>query len=130
MLLHPKIYKKELKKMRKSGIILSELIKKKGNRRMIKHIVFWRLKPEIDKIEAGKRIKEELEGLKSKIEYLRFIQVGINFEASDAAYDVALVTEFDTREDLGRYQANPDHQAAAEYVRFVAAERAVVDYEY
>lgn len=32
MQLCPKSHKKELKKMRKSGIILSELIKKKGNK--------------------------------------------------------------------------------------------------
>ena len=49
---------------------------------MIKHIVTWKLKEEAEgntKVENAKKIKEILEALDGKIETLKAIEVGINF---------------------------------------------------
>lgn len=96
---------------------------------MVKHIVMWTLKNE-NKDENAKKMKTDLEALKNKIDFLRFIQVGINFNSTDSAYDIVLVTEFDSRADLEAYQIHPEHKAVGVFVRSVAEKRAVVDYEF
>ena len=79
---------------------------------MVKHIVMWKLKEEAEgktKKENAEIIKSSLEGLKNKISEIVEIEVGINWNDSDAAYDVVLYSVFNTREDLDSYQVNP-HQ--------------------
>ncbi|MCX7714652.1 MAG: Dabb family protein [Clostridia bacterium] len=95
---------------------------------MIKHIVMWKLQEE-GKAENAIKIKEILEGLKSKINVIRFIEVGINIEKSEAAYDIVLVSEFESQNDLESYQIHPDHKAAGAFIKTVATNRVVVDYE-
>ncbi|WP_027339119.1 Dabb family protein [Halonatronum saccharophilum] len=94
---------------------------------MVKHIVMWRLKE--DRKEAGKKVKEILEGLKDKIEDIKAIEVGLDFNRSKSAYDIVLYSEFEDQGALARYQKHPEHLKAAEFVREVVKERAVVDYK-
>lgn len=98
---------------------------------MVKHIVMWKLEDFAEgnnKEENAKKIKSLLEGLKSKIQEIRHIEVGINFEASELAYDVVLYSEFDSEEDLNIYQKHPEHLKVAQFVRSVKSQRVVVDY--
>ena len=67
---------------------------------MVKHIVMWRMAESEDKEQRAKDIKENLEALKGKIDFLVNIEVGLNFNDTDAASDVVLVSEFETKEDL------------------------------
>ncbi len=102
---------------------------------MIKHIVMWKLPEEKDgltKIEIALKIKTLLEMLKEKdlVPELRSLQVGINFNDSNMAYDVCLVTDFETKADLDAYQNNKHHLEVATYIRSVNIGRAVADYEY
>lgn len=100
---------------------------------MIKHIVMWKVKEhEVHgtKEEVMRKIKLELEALKGCIEGLEEIEVGINFNPSDAAYDVVLNSVLVSKEALEAYQKHPKHmQVANELVRQVATSRVVVDYE-
>ncbi len=99
---------------------------------MIKHIVMWTLKDFAEgksKAENAAIIKEKLENLKSMIKEIKFIEVGINFNSSKFAHDVALYSEFNTIEDLGVYQSHPEHLKAGEFVVKVIEQRAVADYE-
>lgn len=99
---------------------------------MIKHIVMWKLKDNynrMDKNEIAVKLKNELEGLKTKIPEIGKIEAGINFNPSDAAYDVVLYSEFESNEALSIYQKHPDHVKIAEFVSEVRTERCVVDYE-
>ena len=92
---------------------------------MVKHIVMWRMAESEDKAQRAKDIKENLEALKGKIDVL------VNFNDTDAASDVVLVSEFETKEDLNTYQNHPEHKAVgATYVRPYVAERRVCDYEF
>lgn len=103
---------------------------KKGVSEMIRHIVMWRMADAPDKFERAQAIKENLEALKEKIDVLVDIEVGLNFEGSDSASDVVLVSTFNTAEDLNTYQLHPAHKAVgAAYVKPYVAERRVVDYE-
>ena len=63
---------------------------------MVKHIVMWRMAESEDKEQRAKDIKENLEALKGKIDVLVNIEVGLNFNDTDAASDVVLVSEFET----------------------------------
>ena len=99
---------------------------------MIKHIVMWKLKDEAEgnsKEENAKIIKNSIEDLKEKINEIVDIEVGIDVNKSDQAYDVVLYSTFNSLEDLDSYQKNPDHVKASSFVKKVASSRVVVDYE-
>ncbi len=99
---------------------------------MIKHIVMWDIKNEHEgkgKHELMLELKKELESLKSKIEEIKHIEVGLNFSGSDAACDVVLYSEFNSREDLKIYQEHPEHVKIAGFVGKIRISRHVVDYE-
>lgn len=98
---------------------------------MVRHIVMWRMADLPDKEKRAADIKENLELLKSKIDELVDIEVGINFENSQYSSDVVLVSTFKTSEDLNSYQIHPAHKAVgAAYVKPYVSERRVVDYEF
>jgi hypothetical protein len=99
---------------------------------MIKHIVLWRLKPEAhgrSAVENARSIKEKLEGLRGVIPGMLRIEVGIDFERSGEAADIALYCEFETRAALQGYQAHPAHKAIIPFIGEARSERRVVDYE-
>jgi len=99
---------------------------------MIKHIVAWKLKDNAEgmaKTENAIRIKELLENLKNLIPQIVDIEVGINFNTSDSAYDVALYSVFKSETDLNVYQVHPEHLKVAEFVRKVVEKRVVIDYK-
>lgn len=95
---------------------------------MTKHIVMWKIKDE-NKADNALKIKNGLEGLKGKIDGLLDIEVGINTNPSDMAFDVVLFSSFTDQAALDSYQSNPLHLEVAGFVRSVAEERHVVDYE-
>lgn len=100
---------------------------------MIKHIVMWRIKDDCeggDKRATALLLKEELESMIGKIDGLRSLQVGINVNASPAAYDLVLITEHSTLRDLEFYQDNPVHLAVASLVKASTKERVVVDFAF
>lgn len=99
---------------------------------MTKHIVMWRLKDftnGANKEENAKKLKSLLESLKTKISEIRRIEVGINVNPSNAAFDVVLYSEFDSLGDLKAYQKHPEHLKIVSFVNEVRSERGVVDYE-
>lgn len=95
---------------------------------MIKHIVMWKLKEENKELNALK-IKQDLENLKDQIKEIKEIEVGININKSDAAYDVVLYSIFNKQEDLNTYQEHPKHKEVGVFVNKVIIDRVVVDYE-
>jgi hypothetical protein len=98
---------------------------------MIKHIVFWKLKEEAlgnDKATNAQLIKEKLEALNGQIEGLLKLEVGIDFAQGDASADVALYSEFSSKEALDFYQGHPKHKAVQAFVGEVRTDRVVVDY--
>ncbi len=99
---------------------------------MIRHIVFWKFADDGDgRTKAGNmdRVESALLALRDAIPELRAIEVGRDFNGSPAAFEMALVTDFDTREDLAAYQVHPEHEKVKTLVGAVTTDRAVVDYE-
>jgi precorrin isomerase len=94
---------------------------------MIKHIVMWKLKPE-NKIENAKEIKKRIEGLQAIITDVKLIEVGININELDGAYDIVLYSEFADIKKLNNYQNNPKHLEVVKFIKQVTETRIFVDY--
>lgn len=94
---------------------------------MIKHIVFFKLKERSE--ENVEKAKNVLLGLVGKVPQLKSLEVGIDFNHSERSYDIALVTEFNTKEDLVGYNVHPEHQKVAKYLLTLYESVIVVDYE-
>ncbi|NDW18356.1 Dabb family protein [Dysgonomonas sp. 216] len=99
---------------------------------MVKHIVFWKLKEEVNgksKTETALLIKEQLEALNGQIEGLIKVEVGINFLESPSNYDVALFAELESKDALTYYASHPKHVEAGALVKEAASDRKAVDFE-
>jgi hypothetical protein len=95
---------------------------------MITHIVFFRLK---DKSAASiGAAKEKLLSMDGKIDLLRHLEVGVDVIRSERSYDLALVTKFDSLEDLQAYQVHPYHAGEVlPYMKGAAESVVAVDYQ-
>lgn len=99
---------------------------------MIKHIVLWSFRPQAEgrsKQENVELAKEKLLGLKNSIPEVRFMEVGININTGQDAYDLSLYSEFDSEKDLDTYQKHPEHLKAVDFLRKVRDKRVVADYQ-
>ncbi len=99
---------------------------------MIKHIVMLRFKDSAENNDKKTNLqiaKDELLSLKDKVPSLISIEVGVNINNSDAAYDLALYTEFKDLKGLDEYQNHPEHVKVAGFIRKVNESRVVADYE-
>ena len=63
-----------------------------------------------------KKAQEVLLGLKGKIECLQDIQVELNMRPSSSAYDLLLITKFDSLVDMDAYLIHPVHLEVAKYI--------------
>ncbi len=98
---------------------------------MVKHIVFWTLKPSADGRSAegnALEMKRRLETLNGGIPELIRLEVGIDSSRTDASADVALYSEFVDQAALDAYHVNPEHLAVAGFVGEIRDSRTVVDY--
>ena len=97
---------------------------------MVKHIILWQLKDDIEDIEnVKKNIKVNLESLHGKIKGLNKINVNINpLESSNV--DLMLECELDDADALKFYAKSKEHNAVADkYVRPYYKNRYCIDYE-
>ncbi len=92
---------------------------------MIKHIVMYTLKEDLDKDEAVRFIASTLEPLVGKIPGLRHLEVRRAYQGMD----YALYSEFDSKEDLTAYAVHPLHLEAKEQFHHMLASRVAADYE-
>lgn len=92
---------------------------------MITHIVLFKL---IDRRDAQKA-RDVMVGMKGKIPQLRHLDVGVDVLHSERSYDLALVTKFDSMEDMKAYQAHPVHVEVLKYMTSVRESSVTVDYE-
>lgn len=100
---------------------------------MIRHIVMFSFKDEAEgctKAENVQKTKEMLDALPGKIDKIRAQTVAVNADAaSKENFDLVLVSDFDSLEDLQAYQVHPDHVAVGTFMRPRRIARACVDFE-
>lgn len=100
---------------------------------MINHVVLFKLKKydsQSEKQTVIGKIEEALLGLKDKINELKYIEVGVNYDLATIAHDICLITHFDSIDQLEVYRIHPEHQKVVALIGQHAVERAVVDYEF
>ncbi|HEY6874286.1 MAG TPA: Dabb family protein [Geobacteraceae bacterium] len=95
---------------------------------MVTHIVFFKLK---DKSPAGiSAAREKLLSMDGRIDLLRHLEVGVDVIRSERSYDLALVTRFDSLDDLQAYQVHPYHAGEVlPYMKGAAESVVAVDYQ-
>jgi hypothetical protein len=95
---------------------------------MVRHIVFFKLDQEhLDKKDI---VVTKLKSLKDKIDFIEFLEVGINFTDSPRAYDISLIVDVQTKEDLSKYAKHSEHIPVVEYLKSINTTTKVVDYIY
>lgn len=72
---------------------------------MFTHVVMFKLKNPKDSEKA----KEILLSMEGKIKELKYLEVGVDILHSNRSYDVILITRFDSREDMDKYQVSDYH---------------------
>ena len=99
---------------------------------MVRHIILWKLKPELngaEKIRISQAIKSGLEGLKGQIPGLRSIAVITSGLPSSNA-DLMLDSAFDDADALAGYATHPAHlEVAQNKVRPFVQTRLCMDFE-
>jgi len=94
---------------------------------MIVHIVMFKFKEE-NKTQNIQNVREKLNSLVEKISELQSLEVGIDFNQSERAFDLSLYSTFQTKEDLKTYAVHPEHLKVVELIKRVTLESKVVDY--
>lgn len=100
---------------------------------MVRHVVMF----EFEKHAQGKSAyenaviaKDLLLSLKDKIDFIRYMEVGINDGNADQSnYMLSLICDFDNIDDINAYAVHPEHLKVAEFIKKVRIGRACVDYE-
>ncbi len=94
---------------------------------MLTHVVLFKLHDRSpENIEAT---RARIAAIAGHIPELLSIEVGANVVASARAYDIGLVTRFDTVEAMQAYQVHPVHLEMLDEVKARFAEIASVDYQ-
>jgi len=95
---------------------------------MITHIVLFKLAdPATENLAAT---RDKLLSMDGRIDLLRHLEVGIDLVRSERSYDIALMTRFDSLEDLQAYQIHPYHAGEViPYMTSVCSSIVAVDYE-
>jgi len=95
---------------------------------MITHIVLFKLAdPATENLAAT---RDKLLSMDGRIDLLRHLEVGIDLVRSERSYDIALMTRFDSLEDLQAYQIHPYHAGEViPYMKSVCSSIVAVDYE-
>ncbi|MBU3207179.1 Dabb family protein [Clostridium algidicarnis] len=74
---------------------------------MFTHIVLFKLKNATkENMEEANLILSSMEG---RIEELKYLEVGVDIMRSERSYDIALITRFNTKEDMDKYQVSEYH---------------------
>ena len=91
---------------------------------MVKHIVLYTLKEDVNKAEAVAVVRSVLEPLVGKIPGLLHLEIRQAFNGMD----YALYSEFESREDLENYAKHPLHLEAKTHFHHFIATRVAADY--
>jgi hypothetical protein len=75
------------------------------------------------------KAREVLLSMQGKIEFLRDLKVKMNIRDGASSYDLLMIAQYNTIEDLEAYIVHPVHVEIAKYIASVLETSAVVCYE-
>jgi Stress responsive A/B Barrel Domain. len=90
----------------------------------------WRFKRDLEKSpqEIAEWMKAHLEALVGIVPQCLSMEVGINVNKGDAAYDAVLISRFHSKDDLDAYKVHPEHVKISSFCKAARESRVVVDY--
>jgi hypothetical protein len=110
-----------------SGLLINKIAK------MIKHVVMYKMK-DLETVELKSQVLIQFEtkllALKQLIPELKSMEVGRNYLSDNKSFDLCLISEFESLDDLGVYSRHAHHLPVVEFIKPYVAERAAVDYEF
>ena len=71
---------------------------------MVKHVVMWNIKPELDKADTVSELKKRLEVLPETIEGLIRLEIGVHYKKGDYGRDIMLYSELESKEALDAFK--------------------------
>lgn len=100
---------------------------------MIRHVVMFKFKEEAEgrpKAENVRLTADMLNALQGVVPTLKASSVYTGSPLADGSnFDLLLVSDFDSFEDLNAYIVHPRHKAVGEFMKPLRESRACVDYE-
>lgn len=96
--------------------------------KMVKHIVTFQFEGSpAERLAVAQSFRDALNALPSQIPQLKSIEVGINENPAES-WDLVLIAQAETLEDVAAYSAHPAHVAAVQIIAPHKKARACVDY--
>ena len=95
---------------------------------MLTHIVIWKYRADVSQAARAEHVAR-LRALAGAIPELLSLEVGFDVLHLPRSYDTGLVAVFRDRAGLDAYTDHPQHVAAADFGRAIAAHVASVDFE-
>ena len=98
---------------------------------MVKHVVMWKFKEIGERNSKAQNLeiaKSKLMGLKDTIPQIQSISVGQNLNSDSSTYDLVLIADFNSKEDLDAYIENPEHAKVSAFLKKVKIGRICIDY--
>lgn len=98
---------------------------------MIRHVISWKLAAEDATARdlAANEIVAALKALPAVIPEIVSFQIGRNIAFPEANWDLVLIADFASLEDLDAYQVHPEHQKVVTIVRARVSARSAVDFD-
>ncbi|HKV39848.1 MAG TPA: Dabb family protein [Blastocatellia bacterium] len=96
---------------------------------MIRHVVFFKFKPEASKAQRDS-VVAQLRALPDQIDVIRKFEVGENILPQARAWDAVLIGEYDDLAALDVYSNHPAHVAVVARIREISDSVGSVDYEF
>ncbi|HRZ41094.1 MAG TPA: Dabb family protein [Bacteroidales bacterium] len=97
---------------------------------MLRHVVMFKARPmpAAEKETGILRLKDAIDALQTEVPQVKFLQTGINFNTYPQAFDLVLISDFETEEDLEKYRNHPQHQKVMDVISEFIEKVHVVDF--
>lgn len=92
---------------------------------MVQHIVLYKLKADVDKESACKKLKKGFAALQGKVPGMYSIDIYPGYQG----WDLCLMSRHESRDALEAYQQHPEHMEMKGLVTELRSERASCDFE-
>lgn len=96
---------------------------------MIRHVVLFKLKPGVSHDDRDRWL-EMSRAAHARIASVRAFSIGPDLMGLPRSYDVAVVADFDSLDDVRDYAAHPQHLPVVELARGLSEHIASVDFEF
>lgn len=96
---------------------------------MIHHVVSWTLRADVDRDASVARIRGLLIDLIGVIDIIRTLEVVENVAFPGVNNDLAIVSTFDTVEDVEAFAVHPRHVAAVKEIHTLITARGGIDWD-